>query len=487
MRAHHPLSRRPGNGLCGLAFSLLASAVCLPALAQSLDMGGTAEAPKPPAPSLDMDVNPSAPLSAVTASKPPGSASAPLSAATASKPSAPPGSDLTAGLAALSHIFAPGQQPATGDPPGSDAQTASKEPAPAQPLVEIALDHPTVVDTGKLSGGDKVVALSGIIGQQGDAAQALQGYITAAGAKVTCQQQAAGDFICMLPDGEDLAEVSLINGAAQTKVDASDAYHAQETEAQAARRGIWSSLPPPPVQVQHPTVRDTATLVVSEKLYYLDGIEGMRGVYASQLQGYIAAHDDTLMCQPQAKADHYICVLSDGTDVAKVALVNGAAKVTADAADSYRVQQGEALTNKRGLWSDPSVARIYATTAQPVVSTPVVVGDDSDGVSYVGGVPSAMIDGQAVFLNYAGAAGWGYYDNFHHWRGAPTRYSMHMEHFHPGGAGIRGFGGGYHGGFGGGAHFGGGFVRPAATGGGFHGGGGGGFHAAGGGGGGHHR
>jgi hypothetical protein len=54
-------------------------------------------------------------------------------------------------------------------------------------------------------------------------------------------------------------------------------------------------------------------------------------------------------------------------------------------------------------------------------------------------VPEAVIDGASVFLTYGGDAGWGYYDHDHHWRDAPGRYREHMEHFHPGGHGLRGY------------------------------------------------
>lgn len=192
--------------------------------------------------------------------------------------------------------------------------------------------------------------------------------------------------------------------------------------------------------MKHPQVRDTATLVVEGKTYRLDGVDGIGGPYARDLQGYIAAHDDTLMCQPQGKPDHYICVLPDGTDIAKVALVNGAAKVSTDSPDTYRLQQAEALDNKRGVWATVTIAtataaRVYASRP----STAIIPGDEADGVSYVGGVPSVVVDGAPVFLTYAGGLGWGYYDQWHHWRGAPDQFRAHMEQFHPGGVGLRGY------------------------------------------------
>jgi len=146
------------------------------------------------------------------------------------------------------------------------------------------------------------------------------------------------------------------------------------------------------------------------------------------------------MCQPQGKPDHYICVLSDGTDIAKVALVNGAAKVAADSPDSYRVQQGEAIDNKRGIWANATLAATQAVRVVPAPAAyPAVPGDGAAGVSYIGGAPAVVIGGETVFLAYAGVAGWGYYDHGHQWHPAPDQFRAHMDRFHPAGAGLRGY------------------------------------------------
>jgi len=530
-------ARRRGSAIAlGLAVGLIATG----ALAQSLDLGGTAQT------SSDRP-NPTARQRPPPVPGPPPVVVPPLFPGLAGQ-----GDNVRAGLTPLAPLTgrgAPGNDSdAAKSPPdaptdGQPAETATNAPEPEP----ISLDNPSVLDTAKLAAGDTTVALFGIIGLPGEAAAGLQSFIAAAGPKVTCQQQANAEFVCLTADGTDVAMISLVNGASQTRLDSPDVYREQEAAAQAARRGIWANLPAPPVQVSHPSVRDTATLLADGRLYRLDGVDGMGGSYARDLQGYIATHDDNLMCQPQSTPDHFICVLTDGTDIAKVALVNGAAKVAADAPDSYRIQQGEAVNNRRGIWATVTLA---AMQSMPAIipgpeAYPTVVGDEADGVAYVGGVPSAVIDGETVFLAYGGVAGWGYYDHWHHWRGAPERFRAHMEHFHPGGAGLRGYryAGGPGGGFrephpggpggaahfagagpgggaahfagagpGGGAHFGGapgaphfngGFVHPGGMpAGGFHpggvggfhpggGGGGGGFHpsggGAGGGGGGHHR
>jgi hypothetical protein len=187
-------------------------------------------------------------------------------------------------------------------------------------------------------------------------------------------------------------------------------------------------------------VRDTATLSAEGRIFVLDGIAGFAAPYNDQLQSYIAGNGDSMTCSPQSYPGHYICVLPDGTDIAKVALVNGAAQVAPDAPDSYRLQQADALNNRRGYWVTASQDVVRAALSVPRQEEYVLVAGDEgvDGVSYVGGAPVALIGGESVFLVYGDGLGWGYYDHYHHWRGAPDRFRNHMERFHPGGYGLRG-------------------------------------------------
>ena len=344
---------------------------------------------------------------------------APTIAPPAAPPAASPGTPTIATLAAPT-VAAPAAQP---------------EP--------INLDHPTVVSTDTLKAGDVTVSLFGIDGVQGEAAEGMQGFLTGNAGRVTCQAENTAGFVCLLPDGTDVAEVALVNGAARVKDDAPPAYQDQQAAAQAARRGIWADLPPPPAIVKHPAVQDTATLVADGQTYRLDGIIGLGAPYAQQLQGYIQSNGDMVTCMTQGADGYYTCALADGTDLAKVALVNGAARVAADAPDVYRVQQGLALSNHRGFWVNPPQDVLLAMStaqAEPVCCALEAGDDGTDGITYVDGVPEAVIDGAPVFLVFAGAVGWGYYDHFHHWHGAPDRFRHHLEHFHPDGHGLRGYG-----------------------------------------------
>ena len=340
-----------------------------------------------------------------------------------------------------------GNDPAQAPPASPATVTAPPEqPATAVPMADLPepvnLEHPKVLDTARLSANGKIVPLFGIVGQPGEPAEQLESYLASAGATLTCPAQTSTDFVCMLPDGTDVAAVVLVNGAARTRDDAPEAYRAQEADARTARRGMWASLPPPPDVIAHPTVQDTATLVSGYQRFILDGVTGLGQPYAAQLQGYIAANGDRLTCQAQAVPGHYICILDDGTDIAKVALVNGAARVGNDSPDSYRLEQLDALNHRRGFWltAPASYARANVGPPPPNACCAYVAGDDGgDGVRYVGGEPTAVIGSETVFLILAGAAGWGYYDRNHGWHDAPVGYRSHLERFHPNGQGLRAY------------------------------------------------
>jgi endonuclease YncB( thermonuclease family) len=306
----------------------------------------------------------------------------------------------------------------------------------------LTLVHPTVVTTARLQADGTIVNLSGIEGEGGDAAQSLQDFLAGAGDRVDCRPQGDAGSVCVMPDGTDIAEVALANGAARVRPDAPDAYREQEIAAQDARRGLWANLPPPPETVRHPIVRDTATLASARKTYPLDGVIGLETPYADWLQAYIAAHGDSVTCSPQGDAGKYVCFLPDGTDIAKVALASGAARAEPDAPDAYRAQQLDAVNNRRGVWlAATEDVTADALTPPPETEYVLAAGDDgTDGISYVGRTPMAVIGGAPVVLAFGAGLGWGYYDHQRRWHAAPGAYRAHLEHFHPDGRGLPGFG-----------------------------------------------
>ncbi len=157
-------------------------------------------------------------------------------------------------------------------------------PSPAAPLPTVQVPtpspgrfmllHPQALDSATLAADGRRVALGGILALP-DPSGGLQRYLRAQGDQVECDVQGAG-FACALPDGTDVALVSLANGAARATADAPEAYRQQEAAAQAARLGAWVNLPPPPVTVPHPLARTSALLVLGGQSFALDGFRGCR-------------------------------------------------------------------------------------------------------------------------------------------------------------------------------------------------------------------
>jgi endonuclease YncB( thermonuclease family) len=310
------------------------------------------------------------------------------------------------------------------------------------PLEPITLEHPKVLDTAKLQAGDTTVTLFGIRGLPGEAAQGLQAYLRQNDQPLICQAHGGSAFVCMMGDGTDVALVSLVNGAALTTSDAPEVYHQQEDDAQKNRRGVWSKLPPPPEMVKHPIVKDTATLTGDGKTYILDGIIGLGRPYNVLLQSYISANGDSMTCMPQGPRDHFVCLLPDGMDLAEVVLVNGAARVAPTATPAYRTQQAEAMNNRRGYWASAPPDVLALAVPPPSDQYAFEAGDEGvDGITYVNGLPLAVIDGEPnpVFMVYEDDLGWGYYGRDHFWHRAPDQIWYHLDHFHREGYGLLGY------------------------------------------------
>ncbi len=93
---------------------------------------------------------------------------------------------------------------------------------------------------------------------------------------------------------------------------------------------------------------DTATLQVNGRTIALAGVVGRPDSYAAQLQALIDAHGPTVRCVRSASG--YACTLPNGLNVARAALANGIASVSADAPDDFRVEERAARAAHRGLW-----------------------------------------------------------------------------------------------------------------------------------------
>lgn len=108
-----------------------------------------------------------------------------------------------------------------------------------------------------------------------------------------------------------------------------------------------SISPPRPIEGAA-SVRDTANLVVGGQPVALFGIAGLDGVPAEQLGRFIAEQGGRLRCTPRDGA--WECATASGIDVAKAALVNGAARTKPGAPADYLRQEEAARNARRGLW-----------------------------------------------------------------------------------------------------------------------------------------
>lgn len=66
------------------------------------------------------------------------------------------------------------------------------------------------------------------------------------------------------------------------------------------------------------------------------------------------------------------------------------------------------------------------------------------GYAYNDGSPTLFVEGATVPLIYYGG-GWGYWDGYRRWHGAPDRIGRDLDRRHPGGAGYHPWGGGQYG------------------------------------------
>jgi len=97
-----------------------------------------------------------------------------------------------------------------------------------------------------------------------------------------------------------------------------------------------------------PQVIDTATLMIDGQKIPLAGVQGESGDYAKQLQDLIDSQGRYVECALAGTG--YVCKLSNGMDIARSALYNGAARVSADASEDYRAQADAARNAHRGIW-----------------------------------------------------------------------------------------------------------------------------------------
>ena len=212
------------------------------------------------------------------------------------------------------------------------------------------------------------------------------------------------------------------------------------------------------------TIFDTATVVVQTGLgqdgvqdtipVKLAGVDGISGNFAEQMKTYLEANGSWLDCERSDSA-HFICKLRDGTDLSEAALVNGAARAQAGAPKEYVMQEVSAKAARRGIWSNGEAAIDeipFSGTSGPLppgqyvagvayapngVPTQFAAAAPVDGLCFIDGQPFTLDEGIPAPLVYVPAIGWGFYDRWYKWRGAPGNWAGRLDRMHPRGSGMR--------------------------------------------------
>lgn len=110
-----------------------------------------------------------------------------------------------------------------------------------------------------------------------------------------------------------------------------------------------SVMPKPQAIAGKARVIDTATLQVDRQTIKLDGIEGVSGAAAQELQSFIDAQGRQVECTPVQAA--YRCLTKQGVNVAEAALLNGAARTTRESSERLRSLERQARNSHRGIWA----------------------------------------------------------------------------------------------------------------------------------------
>lgn len=171
-------------------------------------------------------------------SQPPAPAPTPAPASPAPPASSPPVTPLPTAPPTAAPSPAPtGPTSLLPPSPSAPPSTAGTQaPAPTPPISGTVTAYST---DGWPIIGTQVLPLFGIDGIVASAQPGLQAWISSMGNSLTCTPQPGGAYRCLSPQGVDIAEGAILNGAGRATPDAPQLYQNAEQQAQTAKRGIW--------------------------------------------------------------------------------------------------------------------------------------------------------------------------------------------------------------------------------------------------------
>lgn len=139
--------------------------------------------------------------------------------------------------------FSPTPHPEGGTSEGGQQQPAATAEQPNFPN-EVS-GTPKVIDSATLLINGQLLPLFGAQGLDGEMASGMADYIAAGGNTVACKLRQVPRYVCLLPNGSDVAMAALINGAALLGPNAPYAYVAERDDALRNHRGIWANIAVP--------------------------------------------------------------------------------------------------------------------------------------------------------------------------------------------------------------------------------------------------
>jgi penicillin-binding protein 1A len=140
------------------------------------------------------------------------------------------------------HDYVEEAEPIVATPMAAASPAKAQSTLPAAPTSKeppaLLRGVPTVADTATLVFPEGVAHLQGVLGERGEFAHELEGYIR--GREVVCQVSERGvtQYRCSL-DNIDLGEAVVLNGAGRVAANGSGRLLGAEQKAQASGRGIW--------------------------------------------------------------------------------------------------------------------------------------------------------------------------------------------------------------------------------------------------------
>lgn len=129
------------------------------------------------------------------------------------------------------------------------------------------------------------------------------------------------------------------------------ANEARATLGEAPPVVVTKPVPEEDVVTGAPDVLDAATFQIAGRTVPIFGLEAPPGVDLSGIREFIKGDGGRVTCTPEPlQSNRYNCFTPKKTNVALSILINGLARATKNAGESYHQNEKDARINHRGIW-----------------------------------------------------------------------------------------------------------------------------------------